>query len=224
MRTTINIATMPSRIDQLGATLESLKGQADEIRIYLNGFDYVPTFIKKHTYFQGDDLTDNGKFYGLSIIEQDEIYICLDDDIIYPPTLVRDMKQGIEKYGTIVTYHGRILVDKDVSYYRGHEFFHCANTVEGAYYIDVSGTGVTAFDTRYFKPTEIYNSPDQCMSDIVFGLEAKKQGKKIVILPHEAGFIKPQVVNDSIYSKHSRNEGRQIELANEIYDLKKYFD
>jgi hypothetical protein len=225
MRTTINIATMPSRIDQLGATLESLKGQADEIRLYLNGFDYVPTFIKENTtYFKGEDLTDNGKFFGLSFIEEDEYYFTLDDDIIYPPTFVRDMIQGIETYGTIVTMHGRILVDKDVSYYRGHEFFHCANTVEDAYYIDVSGTGVTAFDTRYFKPTEIYSSSDKCMSDIVFGLEAKRQGKKIVILPHEVGYIRPQVVEDSIYSRHSKNEARQIELANEIFDLKKYFE
>lgn len=225
MKKTCNIATMPSRIDQLRLTLDSLRPQFDEIRIYLNEFNHVPSFVKEFTYFQGgENLTDNGKFYGLKDLKEDEYYFTLDDDIIYPPTFARDMIEGIKTYGSIVTQHGRILVDKNVSYYRGHEFFHCANTVDGAYYLDVPGTGVTAFDTRYFKPQEIYKSKDQCMSDIVFGLEAKKQGKKIVILPHEAGYIRPQVVEDSIYNRHSKNEARQIELANEIFELKKYFD
>ena len=224
MKKTANIATMPTRVDQLRATLQSLKPQFDEIRIYLNGFDYVPSFIREHTYYKGEDLTDNGKFYGLSQLEEDEYYFTCDDDIIYPPTYARDTIEGINKFRTIVTYHGRILLGEDISYYRDHSFFHCANTVSGCFYLDVPGTGVTAFDTRYFKPKQIYKAPDLCMSDIIFGLEAKKKGKEVVILEHEAGYIKPQPVEDSIYSKHSRNEARQIELANEIWDLKKYFD
>ena len=61
------------------------------------------------------------------------------------------------------------------------------------------------------------------MSDIVFGLEAKKKGKRIMVLPHSVGYIKPLLVEDSIYSKHRHNELIQIELANQIFDLKKYF-
>ena len=89
MKKTCNIATMPSRIDQLRLTLDSLRPQFDEIRIYLNEFTYVPSFVKEFTYFQGgENLTDNGKFYGLKDLKEDEYYFTLDDDIIYPRLLL----------------------------------------------------------------------------------------------------------------------------------------
>lgn len=222
MKTTCNIATMPSRVNELRLTLESLEGQFDEIRIYLNGFTKIPNWLKDYTIANGEDLTDNGKFYFLQFAH-DEYYFSCDDDIIYPKNYAKDMIKKIEEHQTIVTHHGRTLIEKDVSYYGGHEFYHCANDQEEEKLIDVGGTGVTAFDTRYFKPTDICNSPYKCMSDIVFGLEAKMQGKRITLLPHANGYIRPLLVEDSIYSKFRRNEDVQINLANEIFDLKKYF-
>jgi len=224
MKRTINIATMPERVNHLRLTLESLEGQFDEIRIYLNGFKTVPTWLQKYTIAQGDDLTDNGKFYFLQFVEEPEYYFSADDDIIYPPTYADDMVKEIEDYGIIVTHHGRVLTNQYVSYYRGHAFFHCANEVHSHCFLDVAGTGVTAFSTEYFNPKEIYKSPDKCMSDIIFSMAAKKLGKKITVVPHVCGYIKPQPVEESIYTKHHRNEDRQIELANEIIELKKYFE
>jgi len=222
MKKTANIATMPSRLDQLSETIKSLEPQFDEIRIYLNEFKEIPKWLKNYTIATGDNLTDNGKFYFLQFTQK-ELYFSCDDDIIYPPTYSRDMAQAIEDYGTIVTQHGRTLINKNVSYYGGHEFYHCANEVIEAAYLDVPGTGVTAFNTEYFKPVNLYKSPDKCMSDIIFGLEAKAAGKKCIVLPHACGYIKPLQVNDSIYKKHRHNEARQIEIANKIIDLKKYF-
>jgi len=40
--TSINIATYPARFSNLMATLESLKGQADVIRICLNEYKTIP--------------------------------------------------------------------------------------------------------------------------------------------------------------------------------------
>ena len=222
MKRTINIATMPSRVNQLKRTIESLEPQFDEIRVYLNEFTEVPDFLKKHTTAIGDNLTDNGKFYFLQFAK-DEYYFSADDDIIYPKTYANDMVEKIKEHKTIVSHHGRILLQKDVSYYSGHQFFHCVNDQEEERLIDVPGTGVSAFDTRYFCPDQIYKSPNKCMSDVIFGLEAKKKGKRITVLPHSNGYIIGQLVDESIYSKHRHNELVQISLANEIYDLKKYF-
>jgi hypothetical protein len=222
MKKTANIATMPSRVNELKKTLESIRGQFDEVRIYLNEFDKVPTFLNEYTTATGDNLTDNGKFYFLQEAG-DEYYFSMDDDIIYPSTYAKDMVAEIEKHKTIVTHHGRLLGEKDVSYYRGHTFHHCANEQPERRRIDVPGTGVTAFDTRYFKPITIFASPDKCMSDIVFGLEAMKKGKRVTVLPHACGYIRPIPVTESIYNKHRKNELRQIQLANEIVEMKKYF-
>lgn len=212
---------MPSRLHVLKQMLQSVESQFDVVRIYLNGFVEIPEWLMKYDLAVGDDLTDNGKFYFLSKLKEDEYYFSCDDDIIYPPTYANDMVKEIEKHQSIVTHHGRIVNDLNVSYYRGHQFFHCANNQHERRIIDITGTGVTAFSTKYFKPTKIFNSENKRMSDIIFSLEAKKQNKIITVLPHAVGYIKPLQVNDSIYSSESKKENKQIELTNEIIILKK---
>ena len=85
-KVTANIATQPKRFESLLETLESIDGQFDEIRLYLNNFSYVPDELKKYTTYIGDDLTDNGKFFWSN--NEDEYYFTLDDDIIYPSDYV----------------------------------------------------------------------------------------------------------------------------------------
>ncbi len=60
-KVTANIATQPHRFERLLSMLNSIDGQFDEIRLYLNNFSYVPDELKKYTTYIGDDLTDNGK-------------------------------------------------------------------------------------------------------------------------------------------------------------------
>lgn len=219
MKITANIATRPQRYNELKKMLNSIKGQFDEVRIYLNETNEVPEWLHDYTVITGENLTDNGKFYFLQFVGE-EMYCTLDDDIIYPNNYAISLRAAINSYNPIVTHHGRILVSKDVSYYGGHRFFHCANNQTEMCEIDVPGTGVTAFDTSYFKPKSIYNSEYKCMSDILFGLEAAKQNKKIIVLPHPVGWIKPLPVETSIYNTHRHNESVQISLANKILDIK----
>lgn len=219
MKITANIATRPQRYNELKKMLNSIKGQFDEVRIYLNETNEVPEWLHEYTVVTGENLTDNGKFYFLQFVGK-EIYCTLDDDIIYPKNYAISLRASINSYNPIVTHHGRILIAKDVSYYGGHRFFHCANNQTEMCEIDVAGTGVTAFDTSYFKPTTIFNSEYKCMSDILFGLEAAKQNKKIIVLPHSVGWIKPLPVDTSIYATHRHNESIQISLANKILDIK----
>lgn len=219
MKITANIATRPQRYNELRKMLNSINGQFDEVRIYLNEANIVPSWLHNYTVVTGENLTDNGKFYFVQFAKN-EIYCSLDDDIIYPKDYADNLRMGVDKHKTIVTHHGRILTAKDVSYYGGHKFFHCANDQKEERVIDVCGTGVTAFDTNYFKPSKLYKSKHLCMSDIIFSLEAINKGKKITVLPHKVGWIKPLLVNDSIYSKHRHNESVQISLANKIFEKK----
>ncbi len=87
-------------------------------------------------------------------------------------------------------------------------------------FIDVCGTGVTAFRTDYFNPIGIYKSEHKRMSDLVFSLEAIKQNKKIMQLKHKQGWIKQQIVSSSIASTYVNNCKEQILLANQIIELK----
>jgi hypothetical protein len=220
MKRTANIATMPCRINHLKKMLASIKNQFDEIRIFANSYETIPRWMDKYHIAYGVDLTDNGKFYFLSKIKEPEYYFTLDDDIIYPPNYANDMVAKIKEHSTIVSHHGRIIMAKDVSYYGGHKFFHCANNQTEERLIDVAGTGVTAFSTEYFNPKKIWKSNDKCMSDVLFGLEAINQNKKITVLPHDVGYFKVMEVDTSIYKSHRYCESRQIELSNEIFSKK----
>jgi len=219
MKRTANIATTPKRESFLKVMLTSIISQFDEIRIYANEFDEIPYWMTRFTVVKGENLYDNGKFYFLSKLKEPEYYFSLDDDIIYPSTYVDDMVNAIHKHNTIVTQHGRLLLNSDVSYYRGHKAFHCCNNNFLECEIDVAGTGVTAFSTEYFNPNEIYKSTDVCMSDLVFSLEAIKQNKKITVLTHDCGYIKalPVPFEETIFGNSHKREHRQIEIANEIF-------
>lgn len=203
MKVVVGIATMKGREESLKHTLKSLVGQADQIRIYNNAT-------------REEDLTDNGKFYFLQEYNETIYYLSCDDDLIYPPTYVKDMIKAIDRTGGIVTHHGRILKEYGVSYYRGHRVFMCLKENDKECRIDVAGTGVTGFRTDYFNPTEIYKAKDKRMSDLVFSLEAAKQGKKITVLKHGHDYFGHTNNKETIHSQDSRNDGRQSEIADEI--------
>jgi hypothetical protein len=130
------------------------------------------------------------------------------------------MIEAIERTGTIVTHHGRELLGLDRNYYREHKGFRCFDKNDKEQIIDVAGTGVTAFRTDYFNPTEIYKATDKRMSDLVFSLEAAKQGKQITILKHSKNWLKDLRVPQGLSINFiERRNTRQNELANEIYNV-----
>lgn len=209
MKVIVGMATFKGREKALDKALESLHKQVDKIVLYDNEVN--------------PDLTDNGKFYALNTIKEPCYYFTCDDDLLYPPDYVERTIDAIEEHKCIITHHGRILVNKDVSYYRGHIGFRCLDAIYTTTQLDVAGTGVTAFRTDYFNPKHLAFVEDKKMSDLVFSLEAIKKGKKIMAVPHSAEWIKHLPIDHSktIHSEMSKKETRLIELANEIYDIKR---
>jgi hypothetical protein len=208
LRVSANIATQPSRREQLKKMLKSIEGQFDVVRIYHNGYEV--------------DLTDNGKFNHLdNWFEEPEIYCMLDDDIEYPPNYREELEKAVETYKCIVTYHGRILKEPIKSYYKGHQVYDFRGGLDEAVRVDVGGTGVMAFDTRYFHPKGLANSENKRMSDLVFSLEVAKQGKDIVCLPKEHGWFKQIEVSDGIINDRFGDQSKHIKLSKQILDFKR---
>lgn len=214
MKIICNIATTGDREFSLNKVLDSLKAQSlapDEINIYDNNKENI-------------DLDAKGKFYFLTQYSEPVYYFTLDDDILYPKTYIQDMVDAIEKHQCIVTHHGRKLIGENRLYYQGHKSFRCmSNNIEQTY-IDVTGTGVTAFRTDYFNPAKIVEYEQKRMVDLIFSLEAALQDKKILILKHAAGYIRdlstvfPQ--NSSCFSSGvNSSQAEQIKLANQIYKI-----
>ncbi len=227
MKVTGNLATYPPRKESLKRMLKSIEGQFDEVRICFNGYYESERKIwtdcenEKHLYPGiGVDRADNGKFYGLNYIEEPEIYFTLDDDLIYPPDYAAYTLAAIKKYGCIVSHHGRRLLGEGHHYYKGHTVFTCLGHVQEDEQIDVPGSGCMAFDTRFFHPKGLADSPDLRMADLVFALEAAKQQKQIGVIKHATGWIKHIDNKETIYETETRNGiKRQNEIADEIYRL-----
>lgn len=208
----VGIATYdgPGRAKSLIQAINSLRGHGAKVFLYDNEKQKL-------------NLTDNGKFYGLTQLHGLPCYyFSCDDDLIYPPTYIPDMIAKIKEHKCIVTHHGRILTHEGVPYYKGHTRFRCLSDVEKDERVDVPGTGVTAFDTSYFNPTEIWKSPDQKMSDLVFALEAAKLNKKIMVLKHSTGYFKHAEIDLKNTTYHTQQGNpRQTQIADEILKLKR---
>jgi GT2 family glycosyltransferase len=202
----VGIATFKGREELLKRTIESLDGQVDKIIIYDNEVN--------------KDLTDNGKFYGLSLQKKACYYFSCDDDIIYPPNYIQHTIQAIEKYNCIVTYHGRKLKGKGLEYYHGHDAYSAFKNVSQDMEVDIAGTGVSAFKTSYFNPIDLIHSEHKKMSDVIFSLEAKKQSKKIQIIIHGQEWIKEQRTQINIHTEQIKNSQTQTKLCDEILRLK----
>lgn len=209
MKIVVGMATTNERALFCERAVESLVHQSDEIIVYNNSNE-------------DNDYTDNAKFHALTLFNKPVYYFSCDDDILYPSDYVSTMIEAIERTQTIVTHHGRELLGLDKDYYRGHKGFRCLDENNTEQIIDVAGTGVTVFRTDYFNPIEIYKANDKRMSDLVFSLEAAKQGKQITLLKHTKGWLKDLRVPQglSIHYMERRNT-RQNELANEIYNVRR---
>jgi len=210
MQIVIGIATTGDRPKELENTLKSLEEQtvkANHIHVWDNS---------KNT-----DYTDNGKFEPLQHYDEPVYFFSMDDDILFPEDYIEKTIKEIDRWKCIVTYHGRILRGKGLNYYRGHTALACKHSFLQTKPIDVAGTGVTAFSTLYFNPSEIYKAEDKWMSDLVFSLEAAKQGKRIMHIGHYANWIIPQInTTETIWDRFNEDCERQNELADEIWLIK----
>lgn len=209
-----NIATWSARKDVIQQVVNSLRDQVDVVRVYSN--DYTPK-IDGAEVFTGEDLTDRGKFYGIT---DNEIAFTCDDDIKYPDNYVVRTLDVLKKYpNAVITYHGRTLKGRGLNYYFGHDAIHCLRTHHYDTFIDVAGTGVSCFDTSKWKP-DVLQYPDQKMSDLLFSLECAKANRKIICASHQMGWFEVLTNEGAIYDTESRRCDRQNEYANMIWDLR----
>jgi len=220
---TIGIATIPEREESLKDTLATLKGQADRIFVYMNGYDrksgleYSPPNV---TYVFGPDLGDIGKFWRCFQIFPPDFMVTCDDDLLYPPDFVKTLTQAAHFYRCPVSAHGRVIASPTTSYYRGGSLaaYRCLGTVEKDVDVTVIGTGTMCFPTEIIWPTfEDFPHPD--MADIWFSKLCQENGVKRMVLEHKEGWIKHTDKIDMSKTIHYTNKRRdtiQTEVFNSV--------
>jgi hypothetical protein len=222
MKTLFSFATYPARKRECMLMLQSIEGQFDEVHCYYNNVATRPTWMPEwvNVVCGGDnDLTDIGKFFALKP-DLDCIFFTGDDDMIYPKDYAKEITKWLGLYGCIVTLHGRVLKPNVKDYYMSHETFRVSRDETETKELDVAGTGVTAFNTKYFNPYWIVHTTQRRMSDLTFSLEAAKHDKVIIGLPHKGKWIKDTQPKQTIYNTMFHNQSELIKTAKQIYEQK----
>jgi hypothetical protein len=206
MKVSINIASIPDRVELLKQTVKSLYNQCDVINICLNNYDFNPFENDKkiNVLFSDNSLGDGGKFL---FQEPNCYYFTCDDDLIYPPNYVEDTIPFIDKY-KIVSYHGRIFSSFPLkSYYHTPCIRHrCLDDANYTEPVHIAGTGVMAFNTNDFIfPTKFIQEKN--MADIWVSAWAKLQGFKIWHIAHKKGYFDYLNPDNTIWDeKHLKDE------------------
>lgn len=203
------MATQPGRLQVLRRSVASLLPQVDKLFIYLNGFSRVPNFLKHEkitlaSSVDNGELGAAGKFFFTKEVEG--VYLSVDDDFQYPRDYAEKLYLELQKRenAAIVGVHGYRLRQYD------HEpAIKLCNRARGATFpvrrtlhhdapVHVAGTGVMAFDTRYWRPSQD-DLKENNMCDLQIAIAAQKQQIPRVVIAHRGDWIK--------YLLHDRSQG-----------------
>lgn len=215
IKITANIATKKERFDSLLLTLESIKDQFDEIRIYLNDYDVVPVELQNYSVFLGPDLTDNAKLIWSD--NEDEYYFTIDDDVIYPPDYVKNTLPLIGD--RIVCYSGRRINTSNLNeYFSNHRKYEVFEKLDSEVEVDIVDTTYMAFNTKYFF-SNLWRSPVSSKIDLLLSLEACLHNVPIVCLPHDSNWIR-SIHRDGITKEFFNNQEEHIRFLKMISTYK----
>lgn len=208
------MATTPERVTYAAKAFRTLLHQTDRRSLYVNGTredigedlaEVLQDGLGVQVFFTPDgDLADFGKFYPK--VREEDVWLTVDDDLIYPADYVRRIVEGLERYpGAVVSFHGAKLQRPFVSYYRSRKSYPCLQTVEHDERVDVGGTGVMAFPPGMCP---YLGEPWPYMADLVVARWAKRAGVSIVVLKHEHGWLKHQAIDHSqtIFSRFAKHD------------------
>ena len=222
---TVKIASIPERISQLEATIESFLKKVDSIQVYLNNYSFIPSFLNHRkicvfTSQEYGDIGDIGKFY--QIEQQNGYILTIDDDLIYPPDYVDSMVRKIDFYQrkVLICVHGNILPkQKLTSYYKDKQGVHFEKELESDIKVDVPGTGTLGFHTDNIKISQqIFLSPN--MSDIWLAVHAKENDISIISVERANDWViqaRGKEFQKSIYQTSFQKDTYQTWVVNNLF-------
>lgn len=156
-----SMASIPSRRAMLGDTVNSLLGQCDRVRVFLNNYPDVPDFLRHprvdvRRSQDWDDRGDAGKTFWLERDKEPGYRLIVDDDLIFPPDFADVMcaKVAAKEKKAIYATHGVLLKQPIQRYYDPQSravTFHFAEPLPEDRAIHIATTGCTCFHSNLVK-------------------------------------------------------------------------
>jgi hypothetical protein len=202
------IASIPERESLLQMTVESLRGQCDNIYVALNDYDHIPEFLKGyHTIILSNDKGDAAKHYWSGFLKG--FVLTCDDDLVYPSGYVKRMVAAVKKYKCACTLHGRNYpetngdTERITNFQRDFIGYPCLGTVLLDVKVDIGGDGVMCYHTDFLK-VKYSDFLQKNMSQLYFSKLCKEQGVPIMCLSHVEGYLKYLYPADTIWDQSNR--------------------
>lgn len=222
-----SMASIPSRAALLPRVVGSLLPQVHELRVYLNGYDRVPSCLQapRVTVVRSQDQGDKGDAGKFHWIGQSSGYVLTcDDDILYPGDYVGRMIAAIERHGrrAVVSCHGAsVPTGVRLSSYFGQRLgvVHYLRRQRHDARVHVPGTGVAAFhtDTISLSPRDF---PTRFMADIHLAVAARRQRVPVYAIAHAEGWLSTLEPDDgrapTLYARYVRDDGPQTAALNSV--------
>ena len=218
------MATMPSREGNLKEVLPGILNQVDFLYIYLDKYEYIPTFLHefpKIKIIENLNLGCTGKFKGLHLFNKDCIYFGFDDDIIYPDNYVDHLVRCLADYNykAVVGVHGSNIKKPFNSFVKDQLFFHFAEFLPEANLTDTLGCGTIAFHSAFYRPN-IISWIEKNMDDLYVMQECVEQKIKRVCIPRPKNFLKkfngPGPQEDSIWFQVLINDDKETNFVQKL--------
>lgn len=211
------IASIPKREALLRNTIEALAPQVDHIVVYLNNYSDTPSWlngdnltVKKSQEF--GDLRDNGKFFGLSLIDQPAYYLTCDDDLSYPSDYVYRMIERVRHYrhSAVVGVHGVIYAKHPTSFF-SRTSVHFAQALTHDLPVSAVGTGTAAFHTSTISP-DVEDLGAGGMADLKLGALLKGAQIPSIAVSRPPGWLTEQrtagdATGESLYHEARNSSG-----------------
>ena len=218
-RVSVNIASIPSRVDLVVETIHSVIDQCDRINLMLNGYKVNPyPHPKVNAIYLNNEKGDAAKFFCCN--SEDGYMLFLDDDLTVTETYVADMIKAIDEYG-IVTHHGRTFLGFPInSYYKDPCLkFRCLSENKDLRIVQFAGTGCLGFHTDTIRP-QLSWFKRKNLADIWFSINCDRLKLPIYVLPHESdyfGYLNPE---STIWDTEVKDDSFQTRAVNEYFEGK----
>lgn len=220
-----SIATMPSRADTFSRMIHSALSQVDELFVFLDGFEEIPSLLqnlpKCHVTIlpkQGN-LHASSRFLAPHLFDSDAIVVLFDDDILYPPDYVSRIRHALAQYGdqSIIGFHATIFLPPHQSYTRNRYSIHFPSGLDNDLNVHELGGGTAAFLSSTFCPNPATWRYD-LMDDLYMAAEAVKANLTLVALKREANWITPLAEDqeDSIWQATKQDDRTQSDFMRHL--------
>ncbi len=208
-----SMASIPNRREMLADCVASLLVQCDKVRVFLNNYDDVPSFlddprIEVKRSQDWDDRGDAGKFFWIDKEDHKKGYrLIVDDDLIFPPNFVTMMtgKVSASDNRAIYATHAILLRQPFEQYYDDTsraETFHFGHRIQTDRGVHIGATNAMCFHASAVEMR--WDDFKYCNSaDIWLSLYAQKHSVPILTPERPVNWVienRQEAPNETIYA------------------------